>query len=286
MKNIKVAFAWFFLSVASALCWMRLCVSSQNERQREEEDFGKRRMEWSRKYAPELYREDVGDEEARALKCLYAEIARAYTNNQLNVMLECIGALSNRVQNIQDNLFYGMEHLIYAPFVDGFCNMRSFDFFPTPEAFEQYADINCEMAKFIGRMCFLRKDYWDAHLLKIESETFAKLRKYSEEFMKEGRSDLAHVANRHIDKWKEFIESNEGISRLLARYQYEQHMDLNVREGRQVVTHEHATRLARAMAEPLKKAGYTPKWLDEDFPYPSKPNPSKVYNARKRNVSN
>ena len=253
-----------------ALAWVRLRIAAQNEQQRREDELSQRRVEWSRKYSPELYREAVSDEEAKVLKGLYAEIARAYTNSQLDVMIESIGVLSNRVQNIPDNQFFEMERLVYKPFVGGFCDTRSFEPFHDAKTFERYAAVNCEMAKFIGRISFQRKDYWDAHLLKVESQTYAKLRKYAEDFDKEGRSDLAEIANRYLRGWIDFIESDEGISKGLAHYQYEQGMALNVREGRQVITPKHATGLARYMAEPLQKKGYTPKWLDVEFPLPSK----------------
>lgn len=266
MKWLKLLFVSLFFLVVFVAVWVCACISSQKERQREEDELRQRRAEWSRKYSPELYREAVSGEEGKALKDLYAEMACAYTNNQLHIMLDRMVALSNRVQNIPDHQFFEMEHLVYAPFVDGFCDMRSSETFNRPEAFEQYAAVNCEMAKFIGRICFQRKDYWDAHLLKVESRTYAKLRKYSEVFDREGRSEWAEIAKRYLGMWVDFIESDDGISRRLAHYQYEQHMALNDREGRQVITHKHATRLARAMAEPLQKKGYAPKWVDAEFP--------------------
>ena len=266
MKNHSVFFACSLSCIGLVLVWVCLRISSQKERQGREDDLRQRRVEWSRKYSSELHREAVSDEEAKALKGLYAEIARAYTTGQPDVMLECIGALSNRVQNIPDYLFCEMERLVYAPFVHGFCDMRSLEVFHDTMAFERYAAANFEMAKFISRTCFQRKDYWDSHLLIVECGTFAKLRKYAEFFDRERRSELAEVANRYLGLWIDFIESDEGISRTLARNQYEQHMALNDREGRQVITHKHATRLARAMAEPLQKKGYAPKWVDAEFP--------------------
>ena len=266
MNRSKTLFVGSLFCVSLMLAWVCLRVASQKERLRGEDELRQRRVEWSWNYSPELHREAVSDEEARALNDLYAGIARAYTNDQLDVMLECIGALSNRVQNISDKLFCEIEQVIYVPFVHGFCNARSHETFQDAETFEQYLAVNCEMAKFIGRTCFQRKDYWAAHLLIVECQTYAKLRKYSEAFDRDGRAGLANVAKRYLGAWIDFIESDEGISRVLARKQFEQHMALNIREGRQVVTHKHATRLARAMAEPLKKNGYTPKWLDEEFP--------------------
>lgn len=266
VKKYKVFLLCALSCIGLVLVWVCLRIALQKEQQREEGELRQRRAEWSRKYSSELHREAVSEGEAKALKGLYAEIACAYTNVQPGVMLDCIGALSNRVRNIPDNLFTEMERLVYVPFVHGFCEMRSLEAFHDAEAFERYAAVNCEMAKFISRMCFQRKDYWDAHLLIVECQTFAKLRKYAEVFDREGRSGLAEVANRYLGSWVDFIESDEGISRVLARNQYEQHMALNVREERQVITHEHATRLARAMAEPLKKKGYTPKWVDAEFP--------------------
>lgn len=266
MKKYKVFLVCSLSCIGFVLVWVCLRIASQKEQQRREEDLRLRRVEWSRKYSSELHREAVSEEEAKALKGLYAEIARAYTNDQPDVMLECIGALSNRVQNIPDNLFCEMERLVYAPFVHDFCDMRLLETFHDAKAFERYAAANCEMAKFISRTCFQRKDYWDAHLLIVECQTFAKLRKYAEVFDRECHSGLAEAANRYLGLWIDFIESDEGISRTLARNQYEQHMALNVREGRQVITHKHATRLARAMAEPLQKKGYEPKWVDAEFP--------------------
>ena len=71
----------------------------------------------------------------------------------------------------------------------------------------------------------------------------------------------------NMEKAIEQIESANGLTRQAARYAVKQNTVLaEAISPARGSSHEKAIRCARASAIGLIKSGYTPKWLDEEFP--------------------
>ena len=131
--------------------------------------------------------------------------------------------------------------------------------------FERFAWVNTEVSMYYGRL-YLRGRNFEI-LTCIEELTFLRFRKYKEKFLAEGKKDLEQVAQRFMDLWIAHIESPEGFTRIGLRGLIRQRTELDeaVRPG-SGVSHEDVIEFGRGMTMGLVRCGYTPKWLDKEFP--------------------
>ena len=131
--------------------------------------------------------------------------------------------------------------------------------------FERFAWANTEMSMYYGRLYIREKNF--EVLTCIEELTFLRFRKYREKFHAEGKKDLEQVAQRFVDLWIAHIESPEGFTRIGTRGMIKQQTELvdAARPGCGM-SQKGAISLGRAMSMGIVRCGYTPKWLDKDFP--------------------
>ena len=90
------------------------------------------------------------------------------------------------------------------------------------------------------------------------------LQKYRDKFKREGKSEFLPAAERLIAEWIEQIESERGFTR---EYTRSQKRGLRRLVERGETTEEVLMTNVRIFPLLLKEhCGYTPKWLDEEFP--------------------
>lgn len=147
---------------------------------------------------------------------------------------------------------------------------RLYDF-DRVDDFERFAWVNTEVAMYYGRLYLRGKDF--EILTCIEEFSFLRFKNYKEKFHSEGKKDLEQVAQRFMDLWIAHIESPEGFTRIGLRGLVRQRTELDeaVRPGGGV-SQKAVIEFGRGMARGLVSCGYTPKWLDVDFPLPQKAN--------------
>ena len=158
-----------------------------------------------------------------------------------------------------------IEKILLSPFNSGFLRTNELQEFSRVEDFECFAWANIEVAMFFGRSCFRGKEFEIP--ICIEYLTFLRFRKYKEKFHAEGKKDLEQVAQRFMDLWIAHIESPEGFTRIGVRGMIGQQTELvdAARPGCGM-SQKGAISLGRAMSMGLVRNGYTPKWLDKEFP--------------------
>lgn len=158
-----------------------------------------------------------------------------------------------------------IEKILLSPFNRSFLRTDTLQEFTRVEDFECFAWVNIEVAMFFGRSCFREKSFEIP--ISIEYLTFLRFRKYKEKFHAEGKKDLEQVARRFMDLWIAHIESPEGFTRIGARGMIRQQTELvdAARPGCGM-SQKGAISLGRGMTMGLVRCGYTPKWLDKDFP--------------------
>ena len=141
--------------------------------------------------------------------------------------------------------------------------------FSRVDDFERFAWVNTEVSMYYGRLHMREKHF--EFPISIEYLTFLRFRKYKEKFHAEGKKDLEQAAQRFIDLWVAHIESPEGFTRIGVRGMIKQQTELvdAARPGCGM-SKKGAVSLGRAMSMGLVRCGYTPKWLDKDFPLPEK----------------
>ena len=131
--------------------------------------------------------------------------------------------------------------------------------------FERFAWANTEMSMYYGRL-YIREKSFEV-LTCVEELTFLRFRKYKEKFHAEGKKDLEQAAQRFMDLWIAHIESPEGFTRIGVRGMIRQQTELvdAARPGCGM-SKKGAISLGRAMSMGLVRNGYTPTWLDKEFP--------------------
>ena len=157
------------------------------------------------------------------------------------------------------------ERILLSPFNSSFLRTDSLQEFSRVEDFECFAWANIEVAMFFGRSCFREKSFEIP--ISIEYLTFLRFKKYKEKFLAEGKKDLEQVAQRFMDLWIAHIESPEGFTRIGVRGMLKQQTELvdAARPGCGM-SQKGAISLGRVMSMGIVRCGYTPKWLDVDFP--------------------
>ena len=158
-----------------------------------------------------------------------------------------------------------IEKILLSPFNRSFLRTDTLQEFTRVEDFECFAWANIEVAMFFGRSCFREKSFEIP--ISIEYLTFLRFRKYKEKFHAEGKNDLEQKAQRFVDLWIAHIESPESFTRIGLRALIRQRTELDeaVRPG-SGVSQKAVIEFGRGMARGLVRCGYTPKWLDKDFP--------------------
>lgn len=167
-----------------------------------------------------------------------------------------------------------IEKILLSPFNSGFLRTNELQEFSRVEDFECFAWANVAVAKFFGRSCFRGKEFEIP--ICIEYLTFLRFRKYKEKFHAEGKKGLEQMAQRFMDLWIAHIESPEGFTRIGLRGLVRQRTELDeaVRPGGGV-SRRAVMEFGRGMAMGLVRCGYTPKWLDKEYP-PQQPKDESV----------
>ena len=156
-------------------------------------------------------------------------------------------------------------------FDDAFLRTERLQEFSRVDDFERFAWVNTEVSMYYGRL-HMREKHFEFPIC-IENLTFLRFRKYKEKFHAEGKKDLEQMAQRFMDLWIAHIESPEGFTRIGLRALARQGTELSeaMRPG-SGLPQKSVIEFGRGMTRGLIRCGYTPKWLDVDFPLPQKVN--------------
>ena len=150
-------------------------------------------------------------------------------------------------------------------FDDAFLRTDRLQDFNNVDEFERFAWANTDVAMFYGSLYVRGREF--EILTCIEEFSFLRFRKYKEKFHAEGKKDLEQMAKRFMDLWIAHIESPEGFTRIGLRGLTRQRTELDeaVRPGCGV-SKEAVNTFGRGITMGLVRCGYTPKWLDKEYP--------------------
>ena len=202
------------------------------------------------------FKGDVMDVVGVNPEAAYRKAADAYQDRDLIALRTALSELP---------AFPDVNMPLRLAFDDSFLRTERLQDFGNSEEFERFAWANTEVSMFYGRMYIRSKDFEIP--ISIEYLTFLRFRKYKEKFHAEGKKDLEQMAQRFMDLWIAHIESPEGFTRIGARGMIRQQTELvdAARPGCGM-SQKGAISLGRVMTRGLIRCGYTPKWLDKDFP--------------------
>ena len=203
----------------------------------------------------------VDEAEKELLRDRFRNIEYAYSNNSIEAMERAIACVSNRVDNIEDELYIKLSNGLVGLYSERFLNKGQLHQFSSPSEFEHFAQLHLEMALFLGESHYRRNEYYGQSPW-LEYQTLEVLGKYLHCFSNEGRTDCATVARRLFDEWTTHIESNQGFVRRFAYHDVDITRPM-IKLGK--LTPEMVRLGVFVRVCDLIKCGYTPKWLDEFY---------------------
>lgn len=203
-------------------------------------------------------------EELRSHVSIAEEIVRAYSNGQVSVMQEWVCRFPKEVYRLRgDDLVKTILPINRLWFRECGRIDRRRDF-ATPVEFEQQMKMRLALTKIYGNFIVDSGETAVSELGTFDVTILKQLQEYRDKFEREGKREFLPAAERLIAEWVEQIESERGFTREYAR---SQRNGLRRLVERGEVTEE--VLMANVRIYPLllkERCGYTPKWLDEEFP--------------------
>lgn len=136
-------------------------------------------------------------------------------------------------------------------------------------ALEVYLHVNFELLIHYGNL-----NIRNGRLETLPAKEYLALKTlndYKNKFQKEGKTGCERLVDFYKKSLIEHIESPDGFTRIGANYMVRQNTDLaNALKPGKGLSHESAMKIGRAVVQGLVRNGYTPKWLDKEFPLPEK----------------
>ena len=218
-------------------------------------------------------------EEMRTYLQIVGDIVTAYSNGQEKAMYEEVARFPKSVYDLRGNDHHKVVHPLKQAWCHGRIRLREDGLkeFASAEEFEHAMRVSMALARIYGRFIVDSGFAVDCDLMTIESETLESLQKYTDKFAREGRADCLRATERLLAEWIAQIESSNGFTRVCMRTQ-EQRLRHFVEIG-EATAGELRRDLRKGAYQLQRFCGYTPKWLDEEFPLQSEEKESKGADA-------
>ena len=196
------------------------------------------------------------------------EIVKAYSNGQVSVMQGWARRFPKEAYRLRgDDLAKVIQPVSKLWFRECVRTGRLV-FFATPEEFERQMGMRLALSKLYGNFIVDSGETADDVLVTLDITILNQLQGCRTKFEKEGKNEYLPAVERLMEDWIGQIESEKGFTREYARSQ---------KNGlRRLVERGELTEdglIVHARIYPLllqERCGYTPKWLDAEFPLPSK----------------
>lgn len=203
-------------------------------------------------------------DELRSYVDIAEEIVTAYSNGQASVMQELGDQFPKEAYRLRGNdlvkILLPINRLWFHEC--GRINRRRK--FATSEEFERQMGMFLSLTKLYGNFIVDSGETAVSELGTFDITILKQLQEYRDEFEREGKGEFLSAVERLIADWSKQIESERGFTREYARSQKNGLWRL-VERGE--VTEAKLMENVRIYPLLLKeRCGYTPKWLDEEFP--------------------
>ena len=209
--------------------------------------------------------------ESNELAHAFMEIAEVYANGSLSALRERMADVPPIITNVARSVCIEVQRPLCTLFDDSFSIVRQVrvngkvvslksnerEFFDVKE-FDDFAKRNIETTLFLGET-ELKRGASSGYLVYLDKQVLRSFNAYREKFRSEGKTELAVRADEFYRQWCERVESENGFTRSYARFQ----LGLQMSGGK---TKAQAAAFARSCVAGIVRCGYTPKWLDAEFP--------------------
>ena len=213
-----------------------------------------------------LERSSLSAEQIQELSAIHSNVLQTTQNGYAGDLKDSVFAITNHFHGVQKWNRPLFESVLERIFYESAFSSNRIEGFRSAEVFDAYLEYYSDVAVMLGQSRLRTYDYgYEAS--SVEALVFHKLKQYCEHYRKVNEPCYERVAEKHLERWLDFIESNEGISQCAARrlFVYEKERVEKLGDTR----YENALRAVRSLAQGLVHCGYTPRWLDEEFPLPT-----------------
>ena len=203
-------------------------------------------------------------EEVQSYVGIAEEIAMAYSNGQVSAMQEWVNRFPKEAYRLRGDDLVKIIQPINRLWFRECGRIDLCEDFATPVEFEQQMEMRLALTKIYGNFIVDSGETAVSELGTFDVTILKQLQEYKDKFKRDGKSEYLPAAERLIAEWIEQIESERGFTREYAR---SQRNGLRRLVERGEVTEE--VLMANVRIYPLllkERCGYTPKWLDEEFP--------------------
>ena len=214
--------------------------------------------------------------ENEMLECAHAfeDIGRAYSSRQFEVMQDLFCCMSNKIVRIGRERLDATIDPLKTAFRECFWHVdRNLLDFDAVSEFDRYIRTNVAAAEMLGS-AIAANDCYNASLNHYDMVVFKGVTAYLKKFKGDGEEQLAHSAEAHLDEWKNYLASGQSFTRIYIRNQFKAALkmprwraeDMRMRTESDWIEHyrDYALKFHQQIY------GVVPKWLDEEFPLPSK----------------
>ena len=212
--------------------------------------------------------------ELRSYLRIIHESLNAYSNSQVEAMFENMRLLPLKAYQLRGEEHLELERPINRIWREDWVLKKGAKEFALAEEFGRQLKNSLAIAKLYGEFMVASGTVANKILVTIDWIALKRLQTYRDQFEREGRTDCLNVAEQLLADWIRQIESENGFTRAYMRSQA---VGLRrfVETGELPV--EKLVPYVRDSIRPIQEhCGYTPTWLDKEFPLSPKDR-DKVY---------
>lgn len=216
--------------------------------------------------------EPLTGEEAEECFRAFEEICNAYSNLQFETMQEIFCGISNKVVRLGKGQLDKLIDPLQITFRERFwSDSRNLPDFATVSNFDRHLNANVVAVKILG-FSIAANDVYNTDLLGYDVVVFKRITAYLRKFKENGNEQLALSAQMHLDEWKEYLASEQSLTRIYLRHQLMGFLkcprwraeDLGMKSKKDWIVYMRNY----ALKFHEQNYGIVPKWLDEEFPLP------------------
>ena len=204
------------------------------------------------------------DDELEAYLRIIQGVANAYSNCQIEAMFDIVRRLPSKAYQLIEKDHLKLEIPINQIWRGDWVLNRGISEFASEEEFDRQMKRSLAIAKLYGEFLVASGRIADEILVTIDWIALKRLQTYRDGFKRDGKTDCLQSAERLLADWIEQIESKKGFTRTYMRAQ-KVGLRHFVKTGE--LSEERSVQYVRDYVRPLQdRCGYTPKWLDAEFP--------------------
>ena len=204
------------------------------------------------------------DGERRQYMRIVGDLVSAYSNHNEMAIVELSDRFSSVVFRLRDKDHQDFIYPIGKVWTDEWSKNNVVKEFASVSEFKSNVRSFAALSRVYGSLIVESGLSANDVLVLIDCGVLERLQKYLDDYTRKGQKDYVVAAEDLISEWKFQIESERGFTREYLRSQNRGLAPL-VKKGE--LTEAKFRECVRGCASPLLRfCGYTPKWLDEEFP--------------------